>query len=130
MLYLNRNHRSSALTNRAYCSPKVFHCTSAFIALVDQRDQIFYSKWLITQLNRFGFYLGYDKVQRYKYSVLVNKKTNYILKIHSGSFIEWMVDNVDPNSATINSKSSLQGCRYHKRQRWVHYAMKTTKKTF
>ena len=59
-------------------------------------DHVFGSKWALIQLNRLGFCLSSEEVNRYKQSVVANDNINDLLSVMlNGTFSQWSVDNVD-----------------------------------
>ena len=70
--------------------------------IATEMDHVFGSKWLVTELNRLGFSLSYDEIQRYKQSVIENENLNEILKsVRQGTFSQWSAYNVDYNVKTL-----------------------------
>ena len=43
-------------------------------------DKVFGSRWLLTELNRLGFSIGYDEATRYKQSVICNEDISDFLR--------------------------------------------------
>ena len=72
-------------------------------------DHVFGSRWLIDQLNKFGFCVSMDEVTRYKQSVMENDSYDIEVSKLAGSFTQWSADNVDHNVRTLDGKGSLHG---------------------
>ena len=73
-------------------------------------DQIFGSKWLINELSRMGFSLSYDKINRYKQSVIENNNIINMQKdLPEVAFVQYPADNVDHNTCTIGEKGTFHG---------------------
>lgn len=93
----------SAVKPRSAMSPIMF-------GLGIEVDKVFGSRWLLTELNRLGFSIGYNEVVRYKQSVVCNENISDFLNTNlPGSFSQWSADNVDHNTCTIDGKGSLHG---------------------
>ena len=68
-------------------------------------DHVLDSKWLVYFLCQFGFSSSYNKVRRYKQSVL--KHDELVIKQLEGDYAQWSTDNVDHNVCTLSCKGSL-----------------------
>ena len=76
--------------------------------LAVELDHVFGSKWLITELSRLGFCLGWEEVARYKQSVVENKNVaNYLSEYLPGAFTRWSADNIDHNIRTLDGKGTF-----------------------
>ena len=71
-------------------------------------DHVFGSKWLTNELSRLGFSISYDKVTRYKQSVIQSESLENLLTEYSpGTFTQWVADNVDHNVATLDGQGDF-----------------------
>ena len=71
---------------------------------------MFGSKWLINELSRLGFSIGYDEVMKYKQSVIQNESLeNIITQYIPGTFIQWVADNIDPSVAILDGQGTFHG---------------------
>ena len=67
-------------------------------------------RWLVDELSRLGFSVTSDEVTRYKQSVLQSDGIgNVIPDFNSGAFTQWVADNVDHNTATLDGKATFHG---------------------
>ena len=73
-----------------------------------EMDHVFGSRWLVDELSRLGFSVSYDEVTRYKQSVLQDGKFGDVSH-YPACFTQWVGDNVDHNSGTLDGKSSFHG---------------------
>ena len=79
-------------------------------ALGIDSDKVFRSKWVLRELNRFGFSISHDEVTRYKQSVVCNEDVSDFINANlSVSFSQWSADNVDHNVCTTDGKGTLHG---------------------
>ena len=86
---------------RPYLSPVLF-------GVAVELDHLFGSKWLLTELNKLGFCLGPDEVNRFKQSVVETENISSYLKDHmKGAFSQCSADNVDHNIRTLNGTGTL-----------------------
>jgi hypothetical protein len=84
-------------------SSKPRSCISpGLLGLGVQVDLKFRSKWLINHLSTLGFSATYDKLLRYKQSVLQANQDGPVLLDYPGSFTRWVADNVDHNLTTLD----------------------------
>jgi len=73
-------------------------------------EHTFGSKWLVNELSRLGFSVSYDEVVRFKQSVLQDEVSSQSsLSSYPGAFTQWVADNVDHNSCTIDGRGSFHG---------------------
>ena len=72
-------------------------------------DLKFRSKWLIDHLYNLGFSVTYDEVRRYKQSVLVANQESPVLPTYPDSFTQWVADNVDHNTVTLDGLGTFHG---------------------
>ena len=75
-----------------------------------EMDHIFGSKWLINEVSQLGFSISYDKVDRYKQSVI--EKNNIIdmqKDLPEDAFVQYFADNVDHNTCIIDGKGTFHG---------------------
>ena len=73
-------------------------------------DKVFGSKWVLRELNRFGFSISHDEVTRYKQSVVCYEDVSDFINANlSGSFSQWSADNVDHNVCTTDGKGTWNG---------------------
>ena len=71
---------------------------------------VFGSKWLINELARLGFSITYDKVVRYKQSVIQSETLeNLLTEYPPDTFTQWAADNVDHNVATLDGQGTFHG---------------------
>ena len=62
-------------------------------------NKTFGSKWFVDHISRLGYYISYDKILRYKRSVV--ESMDGVEKMDESSNItQWVADNVDHNVAT------------------------------
>ena len=75
-----------------------------------EMDHVFGSKWLINELSRLGFSIGYDEVMKYKQSVIQNESLeNIITQYIPGTFIQWVADNIDHSVAILDGQGTFHG---------------------
>ena len=91
-------HTIIAASRRPLHSPLLF-------GLGIQLDNTFVSKWLKDHLSQLGFSQTYFEVWNYK-KVIIDTE-DIILIIPPGSFTQWIADNVDHNSQTIDGKHTF-----------------------
>ena len=73
-------------------------------------EHTFGSKWLVNELSRLGFSVLYDEVVRFKQSVLQDEVfSQSSLSPYPSSFTQWVGDNVDHNTGTIDGRGSFHG---------------------
>ena len=68
------------------------------------------SKFLINQLSRLGFSITYEEIVRFKQSAVVHQ-SNHIDNATNQSvgFTQWVADNVDHSTITIDGRGSFHG---------------------
>ena len=71
-------------------------------------DQVFGSKWLLSELFQLGFSISYDEITRFKHSVLVHEDEDPE-SLLDGVYTQWVSDNVDHNICTIDGKRTCHG---------------------
>ena len=75
-----------------------------------EMDHVFGSKWLINELSWLGFSISYDKVTRYKQSVVKNETIEDLQpECFPGSITQWVADDVDHNIATLDGRGTFHG---------------------
>ena len=75
-----------------------------------EMDHRFSSKWLINELSHLGFSISYDKVVRYKQSVIQSETLENLLSEYiPGTFTQWVGDNVDHNVLSLDGQVSFHG---------------------
>ncbi len=74
-----------------------------------EMDHVFGSKWLINELSHLGFSISYDEVTRYRQSVIQSETPEETLlsEYKSGTFTQWVADNVDRNTITLDSQGTF-----------------------
>ena len=78
------------------------------IGLGVQMHQHFGSKFLIDSLYQHGFRSSYQEVQRFERCAAVSRGTE-LPNICSGQFLQFLADNVDHNTRTIDSLNMFHG---------------------
>ena len=70
-------------------------------------DDVFGSRWLLTEQNHRDYCISPKEVLHYKHSVVMNETTDDLLNLKQGSFTQWSADNVDHNVRTLDGRGSL-----------------------
>ena len=70
---------------------------------------MFGSSWLIDELSKLGFSVSYQEVRRFKQSVAENDDSLNSMVSARPEFAQWVADNVDHNTATLDGKNTLHG---------------------
>ena len=82
-------------------------------ALAIEMDHVYSSRWLIDQLNKFGFCESYYEVTRFKQGVVISDDVEELLDAQvDGSedeFVSFASDNVDHNTITLDGKGTFHG---------------------
>ena len=74
-----------------------------------EMDYVLGSKWAIEELHSLGYSVSYAEVNVFKQSVTKNEDVSEYLKTNlRGSFTQFMCDNVDHNTMTIDGKNSFR----------------------
>ena len=73
-----------------------------------EMDHMFGSKWLINELYRLGYSISCSEVTRFKQSILTNGTPTEHLQ-EDDRFTQWVADNVDHNTATLDGKGTFHG---------------------
>ena len=81
------------------------------LSLSVEMDYMFASRWLIDQLNKFGFAESYGEVNRFKQGVLVNEDVTNLIQSCLGpdGFLTFAADNVDHNTNTLDGHGTFHG---------------------
>ncbi len=75
-----------------------------------EMDHVFGSKWLVNELSHLGFSISYDEVTRYRQSVIQSETPETLLSEYkSGTFTQWVADNVDHNTITLDGQGTFHG---------------------
>ena len=74
------------------------------LSLSVEMDYMFASRWLIDQLNKFGFAESYGEVNRFKQGVVVNEDVTNLIQSSLGpdGFLTFAADKVDHNINTLD----------------------------
>ena len=72
-------------------------------------DNMFGSHWLIDELSKLGFPVSYQEVRHYKQSVVENDDSLNSMVSARPEFAQWVVDNVDHNTAILDGKNTFYG---------------------
>jgi len=72
-----------------------------------ETDHMVGSKWLVNNLSRLGFSITHEEVTRYKQSVIQAEDIESYLP--KGEFGQWVADNADHNTLTLNGKDTFHG---------------------
>ena len=73
-----------------------------------EMDNVLGSKWAIEELHSLGYSVSYAEVNVFNQSVTKNEDVSEYLKTNlRGSFTQFMCDNVDHNTMTIDGKNSF-----------------------
>ena len=74
-------------------------------------DYMFASRWLIDQLNKFGFAKSYGEVNRFKQVVVVNEDSTNLIQSSLGpdGLLTFAADNVDHNINTLDEHGTSHG---------------------
>ena len=84
--------------------------TPTLFGLGVELDHVFGSKWLVNELSRLGFSIAYDEVNRYKQSVIQSENLeNLLTEYPTGTFTQWVADNIDHNVATLDGEGTFHG---------------------
>ena len=70
---------------------------------------MFGSSWLIDELSKLGFSVSYQEVRRFKQLVAENDDSLNSMVSARPEFAQWVADNVDHNTATLDGKNTLHG---------------------
>ena len=70
-------------------------------------DHAIGSKSLLTETSKLGYAISYDEVKRYKQSVLMDEE--HKLDHLKDGFTQFVADNADHNTETLDSKGTLHG---------------------
>ena len=74
-----------------------------------EMDNMFGSCWLIDEVSKLGFSVSYQEVRRYKQSVVENDDSLNSMVSARPEFAQWVADNVDHNTATLDGKNTFHG---------------------
>ena len=75
-----------------------------------EMDHVFGSKWVINELSGLGFSISYHEFTRYKQSVVKNETIEDLQpECFPGSITQWVADNVDHNTATLDGRGTFHG---------------------
>ena len=79
------------------------------LSLSVEMDYMFASRWLIDQLNKFGFAESYGEVNRFKQGVVVNEDVTNLIQSSLGpdGFLTFAADNVDHNISTLDGHGTF-----------------------
>ena len=72
-------------------------------------DHLYGSKWLTDELFKLGFSVSYGEVLRYKQAVVMTQTLDDQINSLKGSFTQFVADNVDHNTATIDGHGTFHG---------------------
>ena len=61
-------------------------------------------RWFIYELSKLGFSVSYQEVRRYKQSFVANDDSLNSVVSARPEFAQWVADNVDHNTATLDGK--------------------------
>ena len=70
-------------------------------------DHAIGSKTLLTEISKLGYAISYDEVKRYKQSALMDE--DHKLDHLNDVFTQFVVDNVDHNTDTLDGKGTFNG---------------------
>ena len=81
------------------------------LSLSVERDYMFAPRWLIDQLNKFGFAESYGEVNRFKQGVVVNEDVTNLIQSSLGpdGFLTFAADKVDHNINTLDDHGTFHG---------------------
>ena len=81
------------------------------LSLSVEMDYMFASRWLIDQLNKFGFAESYGEVNRFKQGVVVNEDVTNLIQSSLGpdGFLTSADDKVDHNIKTLDGHGTFHG---------------------
>ena len=74
-----------------------------------EMENMFGSSWLIDKLSKLGFSVSYQEVRRFKQLVAENDDFLNSMVSARPEFVQWVADNVDHNTATLDGKNTLHG---------------------
>ena len=74
-----------------------------------EMDNMFGSCWLIDEVSKLGFSVSYQEVRRYKQSVVENDDSLNSMVSARPEFAQWVADNVDHNTTTLDGKNTFHG---------------------
>ena len=72
-------------------------------------DNMFGSRWLIDELSKLGFTVSHQEVRCYKQSDVENDDSLNSLVSKQPECSQWVVDNIDHNTATLDGKNTFHG---------------------
>ena len=67
------------------------------------------SKWLVNHLSRLGFSITYDEIVRFRQCAMPSTNEPPPLHLFPTSFTQWVGDNVDHNTATLDGRGTFHG---------------------
>jgi hypothetical protein len=82
-----------------------------------EMDNVFGTRWLVDELARLGFSITSDEVPRFRQSTIQAEKaeqvsvtkTEELKQRTTNSFVQWIADNVDHNTATLDGEGTFHG---------------------
>ena len=81
------------------------------LSLLVEMEYMFASRWLIDQLNKFGFAQSYGEVNRFKQGVLVNEDVTNLIQscLSPDGFLTSAAENLDHNTNTLDGHGTFHG---------------------
>jgi len=90
------------------CRPRSV-ISSVLFGIGVQLDHLYRSKFLVAQLCRLGMSVSYDEITRFKQSVIQANETGNNIRPYPSSFTQWVADNVDHNTMTLDGLNTFHG---------------------